>query len=76
MAMVLVLTVLIAASEFSSQPPTSECCDDHLSLPLMPPNPGYVQPLSNAVPIYDFVRQAGHRNIGAWIDAAALRVGR
>lgn len=49
-----------------------------VSLPtyLMPPNPGYVQPLSSAVPIYDFVRQEGHRNIGAWIDAAAQRVGR
>ena len=33
MAMVLVLTVLIAASEFSSHPPTAECCDDQLSLP-------------------------------------------
>ena len=33
MAIMLVLTALIAASEFSSQPPSSECCDDQLTLP-------------------------------------------
>jgi putative transposase len=32
-AVVLVLTAPIAASEFSSHPPTAECCDDQLSLP-------------------------------------------
>ncbi|MBS0234177.1 MAG: TIR domain-containing protein [Proteobacteria bacterium] len=49
-----------------------------VSLPayMTPPAPGYVRQLSSAVPTYDFVAQEGHRNIGAWIDAAAQRVGR
>jgi len=49
-----------------------------VSLPayMTAPNPGYVRPLSTSVPIYDFMRQEGHRSIGAWIDAAAQRVGR
>jgi hypothetical protein len=37
---------------------------------------GYVEPLSDYVPEYDYVAEAGHRNIGAWIDRAALAVGR
>ena len=43
---------------------------------LYPPAPGYIQKLSSAVPVYDFVAGTGHSNIGSWIDAAAQRVGR
>jgi hypothetical protein len=37
---------------------------------------GYVEPLSNYVSEYDYVAEAGHKNIGAWIDRAAVAVGR
>jgi len=49
-----------------------------VSLPayLTPPSPGYIRQLSSSVPTYEFALQEGHRNIGAWIDAAAQRVGR
>ncbi len=43
---------------------------------LSPPSPGYIRPLSEAVPIYDFIHGDGAKNIGAWIDTAAQRVGR
>lgn len=43
---------------------------------LADPSPGYVMPLSTAVPVYDFVAGNGHKNIGAWVDAAAQAVGR
>ncbi len=32
--------------------------------------------LSQIVTTYDYCRQDGHRNVGAWIDAAAARAGR
>ena len=37
---------------------------------------GYIMPLSAYVREYDFVAEVGHKNIGAWIDQAALVVGR
>ncbi|WP_128931677.1 TIR domain-containing protein [Bradyrhizobium zhanjiangense] len=37
---------------------------------------GWVQPLSGVTPIYDYVGHEGHKNIGKWIDTAALRVSR
>jgi antiphage defense system Thoeris ThsB-like protein len=37
---------------------------------------GYVQPLSGYVREYDYAAESGHTNIGAWIDQAALVVGR
>jgi hypothetical protein len=51
---------------------------DPVSLPpyLGDPSPGYVMPLSTAVPLYDFVYNEGHKNIGTWIDWAASAVGR
>lgn len=49
-----------------------------VSLPryLLPPDPGYVRLLSGGTHEYDFVSGGGHRNIGAWIDAAARGAGR
>ncbi|WP_338828335.1 TIR domain-containing protein [Bradyrhizobium sp. 27S5] len=41
-----------------------------------PPQVGYVVPLSDVTAIYDYVAEEGHKNIGAWIDTAALRAGR
>lgn len=41
-----------------------------------PPKVGSVVPLSNVTAVYDYVAQEGHKNIGAWIDTAALRAGR
>jgi hypothetical protein len=41
-----------------------------------PPKVGFVVPLSNVTAIYDYVAEEGHKNIGAWIDTAALRTGR
>ncbi len=38
--------------------------------------PGYVTPLSECAPVYDYIADDGHRNIGTWIDQAAQRVGR
>jgi hypothetical protein len=43
---------------------------------LADPQPGYVIPLSASVTVHDYVAGAGHRNIRAWIDAAAVRAGR
>jgi hypothetical protein len=37
---------------------------------------GYLIPLASATPVYDFMANEGAHNIGAWIDAAAQRVGR
>jgi hypothetical protein len=36
---------------------------------------GYLRPLS-ATSLYDFTTNDGAKNIGAWIDAAAVKVGR
>jgi hypothetical protein len=41
-----------------------------------PPQVGFVVPLSDVTAIYDYVVEEGHKNIGAWIDTAALRAGR
>lgn len=41
-----------------------------------PPKVGFVVPLSEVTAIYDYVAEEGHKNIGAWIDTAALRAGR
>jgi hypothetical protein len=40
------------------------------------PSEGWVTPLSGVTPIYDYVGAEGNKNIGRWIDTAALRVGR
>jgi hypothetical protein len=37
---------------------------------------GYVTPLSECTPLYDFISQEGHKNLGKWIDEAAQRAGR
>lgn len=41
-----------------------------------PPAIGYVVPLSKVTAIYDYVAEEGHKNVGSWIDTAALRAGR
>lgn len=41
-----------------------------------PPKVGFVVPLSEVTAIYDYVAEEGHKNIGSWIDTAALRAGR
>jgi hypothetical protein len=43
---------------------------------LNDPLPGYVTPLSTNAALYDYIANEGHKNIGAWIDNAALRAGR
>jgi MTH538 TIR-like domain (DUF1863) len=43
---------------------------------LRDPAPGDVVQLSTGVYVYDFAHGEGHKNIGAWIDAAAIAVGR
>jgi hypothetical protein len=43
---------------------------------LADPQSGYVMPLSASVAVHDYVAGAGHSNIGAWIDASAVRAGR
>ena len=40
------------------------------------PQPGYVTPLSTNAYVYDYIADEGHKNIGAWIDRAAVRAGR
>jgi MTH538 TIR-like domain (DUF1863) len=49
-----------------------------VSLPKYLPEPpvGYVTALSSGAEEYDYVAHDGHKNIGAWIDRAAQRVGR
>ena len=51
---------------------------DSVSLPcyLADPNQNYVTPLSTAIPVYDFAHNDGHKHLGAWIDQAAITVGR
>jgi hypothetical protein len=43
---------------------------------LADPLPGYVMPLSANTLVYDFIQNIGHKNIGAWIDTAAIKAGR
>src|SRR5579885_1279145 len=40
------------------------------------PGPGFVTPLSANAGLYDYIAEEGHKNIGAWIDRAAVRAGR
>jgi hypothetical protein len=51
---------------------------DPVELPpwLSDPAPGHITPLSFNATEYDYVQSVGHKNIGAWIDAAAMRAGR
>jgi hypothetical protein len=37
---------------------------------------GFVTPLSEGAPVYDFISDNGHNYLGAWIDNAARRAGR
>ena len=43
---------------------------------LRDPAPGQIVQLSEGCAVYDFVVGGGHKNIGAWIDEAARKVGR
>jgi hypothetical protein len=43
---------------------------------LADPSPGYVMPLSANAAVHDYVGGTGHKNVGAWIDAAAIAAGR
>ena len=43
---------------------------------LKEPDAGYVMPLASAVDEYDYVAGVGHKNLGTWIDRAAIRAGR
>jgi hypothetical protein len=49
-----------------------------VSLPsyLRAPEPNLVRFLSAGTSVFDYATQDGHKNIGAWIDAAAKQVGR
>lgn len=49
-----------------------------VSLPswLADPADGYVTPLSSAKNQYDYITQEGHKNIGFWINNAAIQAGR
>lgn len=40
------------------------------------PQTGYVTPLSTNAYVYDYIADEGHKNIGSWIDRAAVRAGR
>jgi hypothetical protein len=43
---------------------------------LSEPAVGHVMPLSSGAEEYSYILHDGHKNIGAWIDRAAQRVGR
>jgi hypothetical protein len=43
---------------------------------LAEPSVGYVIPLSTGAHEYDHVADIGHKNLGSWIDLAAIRAGR
>jgi hypothetical protein len=43
---------------------------------LAEPSVGYVMPLSTGAHEYDHVADVGHKNLGSWIDQAAIRAGR
>jgi hypothetical protein len=43
---------------------------------LAEPASGYVMPLSVGAHEHDYVVEVGHKNLGSWIDAAAVRAGR
>jgi len=51
---------------------------DHVPLPryMLPPIVNHVVPLSLATTAYDYVAELGHKNIGTWIDSAAVAAGR
>jgi antiphage defense system Thoeris ThsB-like protein len=42
---------------------------------LRDPAPGETTALSTAVPVYDFIDDNGHRDIGAWVDTAVQSAG-
>jgi len=42
---------------------------------LADPPPGHLFPLSANAAVHDYVGGVGHKNIGAWIDAAAIAAG-
>jgi hypothetical protein len=46
-----------------------------LTRPL-PMDTGHLRALSTVTSLYDFTANGGAKNIGAWIDAAAVKVGR
>jgi MTH538 TIR-like domain (DUF1863) len=43
---------------------------------LADPAPGWIMPLSHNAGEHDYIQQLGHKNLGAWIDAAAVQAGR
>ncbi len=43
---------------------------------LRDPHPGHVMPLSVDAETFDYIANDGKRNIGSWIDRAAIRAGR
>jgi hypothetical protein len=49
-----------------------------VSLPryLQEPSVGLIMPLSWHADEYDYVKDVGHKNLGTWIDRAAIRAGR
>jgi hypothetical protein len=51
---------------------------DPVRLPRYNPtlDAGFVMPLSAYTAAYDYVQDGGHKAIGAWIDSAAIQVGR
>jgi hypothetical protein len=51
---------------------------DPVSRPAYVPDmlAGHLTQLSAVTPIYDFKQHQGHKNMGSWIDSAAITVGR
>ena len=41
-----------------------------------PPGVNHVVPLSWVTAAHDYVAELGHKNIGTWIDSAAVAAGR
>jgi len=71
-----VLNSLTGQSEWQWKPYTDYTVSVKLPPYLSAPTIGYVMPLSRGTKEYDFAAGEGHKNIGKWIDDAAVSAGR
>jgi len=71
-----VVNLLVGQREWRWQSYTDYTFPVKLPPYLSSPSAGYIMPLSSGTSEYDFAAGQGHKNIGKWIDDAAVSAGR